>query len=88
LSKVRVAAHTGFLADWLPPVGHERPSRALIDADLVDADVVYAPGGDPGVMLSLRSADLVRATAAEVVELAGRAEEDAELPPAATTGLR
>jgi prolyl-tRNA editing enzyme YbaK/EbsC (Cys-tRNA(Pro) deacylase) len=88
LSKLRVAAHTGFLADWLPPVGHEKPSRALIDATLLDADVLYAPGGDPGVMLTLRSADLLRATAADIAELAGRAEEQAELPPAATTGLR
>jgi prolyl-tRNA editing enzyme YbaK/EbsC (Cys-tRNA(Pro) deacylase) len=87
LSKVRVAAHTGFLADWLPPVGHERPSRALIDETLVDADVLYAPGGDPGVMLTLRSSDLIRATAADIVELAASPEE-AELPSAATPGLR
>jgi prolyl-tRNA editing enzyme YbaK/EbsC (Cys-tRNA(Pro) deacylase) len=87
LSKVRVIAHTGFLPDWLPPVGHERPSRALVDETLLDADVLYTPGGDPGVMLTLRSADLVRATAADVVALTGPAE-DAELPSAATPGLR
>lgn len=87
LSKVRVAAHTGFLADWLPPVGHERPSRALVDPTLLEADVLYAPGGDPGVMLTIRSSDLVRATAADVVALTGR-PEDAELPSAATPGLR
>jgi prolyl-tRNA editing enzyme YbaK/EbsC (Cys-tRNA(Pro) deacylase) len=87
LSKVRVAAHTGFLADWLPPVGHERPSRGLVDEALVGADVLYAPGGDPGVMLIIRSADLIRATAADVVALTGR-PEDAELPSAATPGLR
>lgn len=87
LSKVRVIAHTGFLPDWLPPVGHERPSRALVDKALLDADVLYAPGGDPGVMLTLRSADLIRATAAEDVSLAGPVEE-AELPSAATPGLR
>jgi prolyl-tRNA editing enzyme YbaK/EbsC (Cys-tRNA(Pro) deacylase) len=87
LSKTRVAAHTGFLADWLPPVGHERPSRALVDEALVGADVLYAPGGNPGVMLTLRFSDLVRATAADIVELAGQAD-DAELPSAATLGLR
>ena len=80
-------AHTGFLPDWLPPVGHERPSRALVDETLLDADVLYTPGGDPGVMLTLRSADLVRATAADIVALTGLAE-DAELPSAATPGLR
>jgi prolyl-tRNA editing enzyme YbaK/EbsC (Cys-tRNA(Pro) deacylase) len=87
LSKVRVAAHTGFLADWLPPVGHERPSRALLDEALLDADVLYAPGGDPGVMLTLRSSDLIRATAADIVALAGTPDET-ELPSAATPGLR
>ena len=86
-SKARTARHTGFLADWLPPVGHERPSRALVDAPLHGAEVLYTPGGDPGVMLILRSSDLVRATAAGLARLAGQAEP-AETPSAAAPGLR
>ena len=69
VSKERVTAHTGFFADWLPPVGHERASRTVMDAELSTADVLYAAGGDPGVMLVLRATDLLRATAAEVAEL-------------------
>jgi len=86
-SKARTARYTGFLADWLPPVGHERPSRALVDAALCDVEVLYTPGGDPGVMLILRCTDLVRATAADLVRLAGPAEP-AETRSAAAPGLR
>ncbi len=74
LSKSRTAAVTGYLPDWLPPVGHERPSRAILDEDLLGTDVVYAAGGDPGVMLILRTTDLVRATSALVAPLATMAE--------------
>lgn len=74
LSKSRAAAVTGYLPDWLPPVGHERPSRAILDEELLGTDVVYAAGGDPGVMLILRTGDLVRATSALVAPLATMAE--------------
>lgn len=86
LTKGRTAAHSGFLPDWLPPVGHERPSRALIDEALVDADVLYAPAGDPGVMLVLPSRGLVRATSAAVAALSA-AYEPETAPSAATPTL-
>lgn len=69
-SPSRVTEHTGFLSHWLPPVGHERASRAVLDAGFSDVEVLYAAGGDPGVMLVLRSADLIRATSATVAPLA------------------
>jgi prolyl-tRNA editing enzyme YbaK/EbsC (Cys-tRNA(Pro) deacylase) len=69
MSKTRIAAYTGFIADWLPPVGHERPSRAFLDPSLLEADVLYTPGGDPGLMLVLHSSDLLRATAGIVAPL-------------------
>jgi prolyl-tRNA editing enzyme YbaK/EbsC (Cys-tRNA(Pro) deacylase) len=65
----RTTAHTGFLAHWLPPVGHERGSRVVLDEALFEADVLYAAGGDPGVMLVMRSEDLIRATSATVASL-------------------
>lgn len=74
-SPSRVTEHTGFFPGWLPPVGHERASRAVLDAALAEADVLYAAGGDPGVMLVLRSEDLIRATAATVAPLAPAADE-------------
>lgn len=63
-SKARTSAYTGFFSEWLPPVGHERHAQAVLEPGLLDAEVLYAAGGDPGVMLVIRSADLLRATAA------------------------
>ena len=74
MAKARVAGYAGFIADWLPPVGHERPSRALMDGSLLDAEVLYAAGGDPGVMLIMRSTDLLRATAATPASLVAEPE--------------
>ena len=85
-TRSRVAEHTGFLAGWLPPVGHERPSRAVLDAVLATVDVLYAAGGDPGVMLVLRSEDLIRATAATVAALATAADEPVEQRPVPAIG--
>jgi prolyl-tRNA editing enzyme YbaK/EbsC (Cys-tRNA(Pro) deacylase) len=79
LTKGRTAAYTGFLPDWLPPVGHERPSKALID------EVLYAPAGDPGVMLVLPSHGLFRATAATVAALSGAPEPETAPSAAAPT---
>lgn len=76
----RVTEHTGFLPGWLPPVGHERPSVVVLDAELAEVDVLYAPGGDPGVMLVMRSGDLIRATAATVAPLATADEPDEQHP--------
>jgi prolyl-tRNA editing enzyme YbaK/EbsC (Cys-tRNA(Pro) deacylase) len=83
----RVTEHTGFLAGWLPPVGHESPSRAILDVALAEVDVLYAAGGDPGVMLVLRADDLIRATAATVAPLAEALDEPVEQAGANATNL-
>lgn len=90
LSKARTAAATGYLPDWLPPVGHERASKTVLDESLVGLEVVYAAGGDPGVMLIIPSADLIRATAAVTAPLSTTAEPGetatgADLPVAGPT---
>jgi Cys-tRNA(Pro)/Cys-tRNA(Cys) deacylase len=76
LPRARVVERTGFLPEWLPPVGHAEPSLTVVDPALLGADVVYAAGGDPGVMLVIRAADLVRATAAVVAPLLGPGEPE------------
>ena len=65
----RVTELTGFFPGWLPPIGHERAVRIVVDEALLAVEVLYAPGGDPGVMLVLRSSDLVRAAAATTASL-------------------
>lgn len=69
-SPARTAEHTGFLIHWLPPVAHEKATRVVLDPALLRPEVVYAAGGDPGVMLKIRAPDLARATAAVVAPLA------------------
>lgn len=66
----RVAESTGFIPSWMPPVGHQNTLRVVLDATVAQEEVLYAPGGDPGVMLVIRASDLVRATAATVTDLA------------------
>ncbi|MGH2785794.1 MAG: aminoacyl-tRNA deacylase [Actinomycetota bacterium] len=78
----RVTGHTGFIAGWLPPVGHERPSRAVLDTGLAEHDVLYAAGGDPGVMLVIRATDLVRATSATIADLVEPERSDVADAPA------
>lgn len=82
----RIAEQTGFLPHWLPPVAHERPSRAFVDVDLADVGVLYAAGGDPGVMVVLRSGDLIRATSATVVALASSRTRTARPDPVRALG--
>jgi prolyl-tRNA editing enzyme YbaK/EbsC (Cys-tRNA(Pro) deacylase) len=87
MSKARTAVLTGYMADWLPPVGHEIATRAVVERSLLGADVLYSAGGDPGVMIVMRSEDLVRATAAVPASLAVPAERAgmAEAPASAAS---
>lgn len=78
----RVAASTGFLPGWLPPVGHQNAPRVVLDANVAREEVLYAPGGDPGVMLVIRASDLVRATAATITDLVPEAAETSRDPVA------
>ena len=55
---------TGYPAEWAPPIGHERAVTTLVDKNLLAYEVVYAPAGEPSVLLKIRSEDLVRATGA------------------------
>lgn len=82
----RVTELSGFQPGWLPPVGHERAVLVVVDEALLNMEVVYTPGGDPGVMLVIRSSDLVRGAAAATAPLsttgAGIARSEALEVPA------
>ena len=64
-----VSRITGYPAEWSPPVGHERAATILVDKNVLTHEVVYAPAGEPSVVLKIRSEDLVRATGATPVLL-------------------
>ena len=42
-----VRAATGFAVGGVPPFGHGQPLRCVVDADLLDHDVVWAAAGTP-----------------------------------------
>jgi prolyl-tRNA editing enzyme YbaK/EbsC (Cys-tRNA(Pro) deacylase) len=62
-------ALTGFVVGAMPPFGHARPLRTLVDPSVTDWEVVYGGGGEIDAMMRLTSQELLRATGAEVVDL-------------------
>lgn len=67
-----VRARTGFAIGGVPPVGHARALRTLIDADLRGFDRLWAAAGNPRAVFALTPDELERITGGEVVELAER----------------
>jgi len=57
---------TGFPADWIPPVALDESVRQVIDPTLAANDVLYGPGGEPGLLVGIRTEDLLAAGGALV----------------------
>ncbi|PSG97074.1 hypothetical protein BRD56_07430 [Thermoplasmatales archaeon SW_10_69_26] len=53
-----IQSFTGYPVGAVPPIGHERPLRTLIDQRVLDQDMVYVGGGSEDVMLEIKAADL------------------------------
>ncbi|GAB4430490.1 MAG: YbaK/EbsC family protein [Anaerolineae bacterium] len=64
-----VRAQTGFVIGGVPPVGHDRPLRTFIDADLLQYEEIWAAAGTPHAVFRLTPADLERLTGGEVIHL-------------------
>lgn len=60
-SAATISHATGFPAEWAAPVAPASCARVLVDKTLVDRDVLYAPGGQPGLVLKIRGGDLLAA---------------------------
>ncbi len=60
---------TGYLIGCTPPVALKSEMPVYIDMQALREDVVYTGGGEPGMILKIRSYDLVRAADAEVVDI-------------------
>ena len=61
---------TGFSIRGVPPVGHTAPVASFLDEHLLDHEVVWAAAGTPRAVFSIKPADLLRVTAAELVAVA------------------
>lgn len=60
---------TGYLIGCTPPVALKTDMPKYIDLHALREDVVYTGGGEPNMILKIRSYDLVRAADAEVVDV-------------------
>jgi Cys-tRNA(Pro) deacylase len=60
---------TGYLIGCTPPVALKTEMAKYIDLHALREDVVYTGGGEPNMILKIRSYDLVRAADAEVVDI-------------------
>jgi Cys-tRNA(Pro)/Cys-tRNA(Cys) deacylase len=65
----RAPGLTGYLLAFVPPVALECPTTLVVDEQVAVQDVVYAAAGEPGVILKVRGADLVKATSAVVARI-------------------
>lgn len=65
-----VRAATGFPIGGVPPFGYPTPLPTYVDEDLVTHDEVWAACGMPHVNFAVASAELVRATGAQVTDIA------------------
>jgi len=60
---------TGYLLAFVPPVALECPTILVVDELVAAQDVIYTAAGEPGVILKVRAADLVKATSAVVADV-------------------
>jgi prolyl-tRNA editing enzyme YbaK/EbsC (Cys-tRNA(Pro) deacylase) len=65
----RAYAISGFVVGCMPSFGHRAPLPTLIDAAVARLDRVYGGTGDPTVLISLATSDLIRLTGGAVVPL-------------------
>ncbi len=61
---------TGYAIGGVPPFGHARSCRVVCDRGLLAFDEVWAAAGLPDAVFPIAPADLVRASAATVADVA------------------
>ncbi len=76
-------AVTGYARGAITPFGSSRAWPVILDASALDRPIVAIGGGAHGVNVHLRPADLIAATAAEVVDVT--VGETVEPKPSATS---
>jgi prolyl-tRNA editing enzyme YbaK/EbsC (Cys-tRNA(Pro) deacylase) len=65
----RVRASTGYAIGGVPPVGHATDLTVLLDADLLQYDLIWAAAGTPHAVFPITPHDLLRITGARTVHL-------------------
>jgi prolyl-tRNA editing enzyme YbaK/EbsC (Cys-tRNA(Pro) deacylase) len=70
----QVQAATGYPVGAVPPFGHPEPLLTLIDSGVLEHDVVYAGGGASDHLMRVETAEILRVTQGEVLDLVDRSE--------------
>lgn len=65
-----VRAATGFAIGGVPPFGHARPLRVVLDGHLLEHDLVWAAAGLPDAVFSIEPAELARVAGAQRASIA------------------
>jgi prolyl-tRNA editing enzyme YbaK/EbsC (Cys-tRNA(Pro) deacylase) len=65
----QVKEYTGFEVGGVPPVGHTKPMRTLIDRTLARFDTVWAAAGSDNAVFPISFDGLVSITGGEVMDL-------------------
>jgi Cys-tRNA(Pro) deacylase len=60
---------TGYIVGSMPPFGHRRKLRTLIDLAVTAFETIFGGGGDIDAMLRLTVAELLRVTEGEVTSV-------------------
>jgi prolyl-tRNA editing enzyme YbaK/EbsC (Cys-tRNA(Pro) deacylase) len=68
-----VRAATGYSIGGVPPIGHPRPLRTLVDEDLLRFPVVWGAAGTPRSVFPIAPDELARLAGGAVVRLAAHA---------------
>jgi len=66
-----VEKETGYPVGALPPFGHQKPIRTLVDRQVLPQPLVYAGGGAMDCLLAIAPDELLRVTKAQVVSITG-----------------
>src|SRR4051794_22527901 len=66
-SPERAYAISGFVVGCMPSFGHRAPLPTLIDTAVTQLDRVYGGTGDPTVLISLATSDLIHLTCGTIV---------------------
>ncbi len=70
----QVQTTTGYPVGAVPPFGHPEPLLTIIDPGILEHDVVYAGGGARDYLIRVETAEILRVTQGEVLELIDRSE--------------
>ena len=69
VSPREVEAATGYGVGALPPVGHKRALRVVIDRAVMEKEFVYGGGGSVNALLEISPRDIEALTRAKIADI-------------------